>query len=156
MPTSKFKVRRDFLAMQSASVKETLLVDGGITGASTLDVTKGVTLASTLAVTKGIIASSSLALGSGGTEIKSILAGSVAGCPGNIASSATGAASYALTGLTTSHRLMVTPASVADGLAFVSACIPAAGSFLATYANVTNGTVNAACSVVYYIAFQPA
>ena len=156
MPTSKFKVRRDFLAMQSASIKETLRVDGTITATSTLAVTGGITAASTLAVTGGITASSALVLGSGGTTIKSILAGSTAGCTANIGSSATGAASFGVTGLTTSHRLMVTPASVADGFAFVSASIPAAGSFLATYANVTNAQVNAACTVVYYIAFQPA
>jgi hypothetical protein len=142
-----FKVRRDALFMKSASVKGSFLADTGFntTSGSVSTFSGGLTAASTFTVTGSAI------IGSGGTAIAGMLAGSTAGCPADIAASAVGAASYAVTGLTTAHKLFVTGASMTSGLVLQNVVV-AAGSFTANYGNVLSTDTTAACTVVYYLA----
>jgi hypothetical protein len=65
---------------------------------------------------RGIIASSALTLGSGGTQLTGILCGSGEITYGAVAASVASATCFTVTGLTPSHKIFITGASV-------SACV---------------------------------
>ena len=144
-----FKVRRDLYLAQAACISGSANVGGNLAVTGTVTSTAGITASSSLSV------SACATFGSGGTTIAGILSGSTAGCPADIGASAVGAASYAVTGLTTSHKLFITPASMTSGLVLQNVDV-AAGSFTANYGNVLSTNTTAACTVVNYLAILDA
>lgn len=144
-----FKVRRNLLAMKSASIKGAFEADGGYTtpsgSVSTFD--GGLTAASTF------IASGCAIIGAAGTPIAGILAGSGELVIGALAASATSAASFSVTGLTVAHKVFVTPACMSGCVTVACAFAwPATCDLVIRFSNQTDEGVGAGTSAVFYLA----
>jgi hypothetical protein len=102
--------------MKSASVREVLTVDGGIVAGSTMTFAGSVTFNAKVTAASDFNTSGCVQVGAAGTDIFQILAGSVAASTPVINASATGYASALVTGLTTNHKVFVSPSAMSGSL----------------------------------------
>jgi hypothetical protein len=146
---AKFKVRRNALFTQSASITQDLEVDQGLStkSGSVSTFAGGLTAGSTFSVTGCAIA------GSDGTPLAGILAGSGNLVVGALASSATSAASFSVTGLTSDYKVFVTAACL-SGSVTVACAWGDAGTcdLVVRITNQSDEALGAGTSAVFYFA----
>jgi hypothetical protein len=92
----------------------------------------------------GDVTTASLKIGSAGTDIRDLKFGSISPCFNEIAACATGTGSVAVTGMTVSHYVFVSPCSPTSPCCVLTSVCPASGCiFLGLY---NEGDTAAVCS----------
>ena len=151
MPAQLFKVRRNLLAMRSASIIGGAAdIDKGVNTAtgSVSTFSGGLTAASTFSATGCAI------IGTGGTAIAGFLAGSGVLEFGNLNSGVASFGGITVTGLTQSYKVFISGSDLDPDLSVACvSCSPGGGVLRIGVQNTGSGTYTAASEFFTYIAF---